>query len=117
MKNCIPTGKGGKIQKIREYGHLLSQEYRDDGIYVKARVPAEIFVTVMPECLINKGKTAPYIAFCDDTTQYMVFFVLTKEMESATIKLQFFERLASGKRVAVLLWVLRVRRNYVRCFR
>ena len=41
--------EGGKLQRIREYGHLLSEEYRDDGIYVKARVPAEIFVSVMPE--------------------------------------------------------------------
>ena len=41
--------EGGKLQRIREYGHLLSEEYRDDGIYVKARVPAEIFMSVMPE--------------------------------------------------------------------
>ena len=41
--------EGGKLQRIREYGHLLSEEYRDDGMYVKARVPAEIFMSVMPE--------------------------------------------------------------------
>ena len=28
---------------------LLSEEYREDGIFVKARVPAEIFVSVMPK--------------------------------------------------------------------
>lgn len=43
--------EGGKLQRIREYGQLLSEEYRDDGILVKARVPAEIFVSVMPETL------------------------------------------------------------------
>lgn len=41
--------EGGKLQRIREYGQLLSEEYRDDGIFVKARIPAEIFVSVMPE--------------------------------------------------------------------
>ena len=43
--------EGGKLQRIREYGQLLSEDYRDDGILVKARVPAEIFVSVMPEVL------------------------------------------------------------------
>ena len=41
--------EAGKIQIIREYGSLLSEEYREDGIFVKARVPAEIFVSVMPK--------------------------------------------------------------------
>lgn len=41
--------EGGKLQRIREYGKLLSEEYRENGIYVKARVPAEIFISVMPE--------------------------------------------------------------------
>lgn len=33
----------GKIQSIRKYGELLEEEYRDDGIYVKAYVPAEMY--------------------------------------------------------------------------
>ena len=41
--------EAGKIQIIREYGSLISEEYREDGIFVKARVPAEIFVSVMPK--------------------------------------------------------------------
>ena len=41
--------EAGKIQIIREYGSLLSEEYREDGIFVKARVPAEIFASVMPK--------------------------------------------------------------------
>ena len=41
--------EAGKIQIIREYGTLLSEEYKENGIYVRARVPAEIFWKVMPE--------------------------------------------------------------------
>ena len=41
--------EAGKIQIIREYGTLLSEEYKENGIYVRARVPAEIFRKVMPE--------------------------------------------------------------------
>lgn len=33
----------GKIQQIRKYGQLLEEEYRDEGIYVKAYVPKEIY--------------------------------------------------------------------------
>ena len=41
--------EAGKLQIIREYGSLISEEYREDGIFVKARVPAEIFISVMPK--------------------------------------------------------------------
>lgn len=33
----------GQIQTIRKSGQLLSEEYQDDGIHVKAYVPAELF--------------------------------------------------------------------------
>lgn len=33
----------GKIQVIRKYGQLLEEEYRDDGIYVKAYLPKDIY--------------------------------------------------------------------------
>ena len=33
----------GRIQTIRKSGQLLSEEYQDDGIHVKAYVPAELF--------------------------------------------------------------------------
>ena len=39
----------GLIQLIRKYGQLLEEEYRGDGIYVKAYVPMEIYGTVTPE--------------------------------------------------------------------
>lgn len=35
--------EAGVIQKIRQYGSLLSEEYEEDGIHVKAYVPAELF--------------------------------------------------------------------------
>ena len=35
--------EAGKIQLIRKYGQLISEEYRDDGIAVAAYVPAELF--------------------------------------------------------------------------
>ena len=41
--------QAGRIQKIRDLGQLLSEEYREDGIFVRAKIPAEYFVQVMPE--------------------------------------------------------------------
>lgn len=41
--------EAGKIQIIREYGQLLSEEYRENGIFVRAKVPVEFFAKVMPE--------------------------------------------------------------------
>lgn len=42
--------EAGKLQLIREYGQLLSEEYREDGIFVQAKIPREYFVRVMPHC-------------------------------------------------------------------
>ncbi len=36
----------GKIQIIRKYGQLLEEEYREDGIFVKAYVPKEVYANV-----------------------------------------------------------------------
>ena len=49
LEELFSYREAGKLQRIREYGQLLSEDYLNDGIYVKARVPAEIFVSVMPE--------------------------------------------------------------------
>lgn len=35
--------EAGKIQQIRSAGELLEEEYREDGIFVKAYVPAEVY--------------------------------------------------------------------------
>ena len=39
----------GVISLIRKYGQLLEEEYREDGIYVKAYVPMEIYGAVTPD--------------------------------------------------------------------
>ena len=36
----------GKIQLIRKFGQLLEEEYREEGIYVRANVPREIYGNV-----------------------------------------------------------------------
>jgi GTP-binding protein HflX len=33
----------GKIQTIRKYGQLLEEEYQQEGIYIKAYVPKDIY--------------------------------------------------------------------------
>ena len=35
--------QAGKLQTIRKYGQLLSEEYTEEGIKVTAYVPAELF--------------------------------------------------------------------------
>lgn len=39
IEEVIPYEQAGRIQKIREYGKLEVEEYRENGIYVKAAVP------------------------------------------------------------------------------
>ncbi|MCD8300027.1 MAG: GTPase HflX [Clostridiales bacterium] len=41
IQKTYPYDKAGDIQRIRKYGELLTEEYREDGIYVEAWVPAE----------------------------------------------------------------------------
>jgi len=48
LEYVYPYGKAGEIQKIRKYGQLLTEEYRDDGIYVQAYVPAELWNQLKP---------------------------------------------------------------------
>ena len=47
VERLFPYQEAGKIQLIREYGQLISEEYTDTGIVVKARVPKEIYPTVV----------------------------------------------------------------------
>ena len=46
IERLYPYSEAGKIQLIRKYGQLLEEEYREDGIYVKAYVPREIYGNV-----------------------------------------------------------------------
>ncbi len=43
IERTYDYSEAGKIQLIRKYGELLVEEYREDGIYVKAFVPKEIY--------------------------------------------------------------------------
>ena len=43
LERLFSYQEAGKIQTIRKYGELLSEEYEADGIAVKAYVPAELF--------------------------------------------------------------------------
>ena len=47
VERLFPYQEAGKIQLIREYGQLLSEEYTESGIAVKARVPKEIYTKIV----------------------------------------------------------------------
>lgn len=47
FEHIFPYTETSKIQVIRKYGQLLEEEYREDGIYVKAYLPKEIYMQLM----------------------------------------------------------------------
>ncbi len=47
LERLIPYSETAVIQKIRKSGRLLEEEYRAEGIYVKAYVPKELYYTVV----------------------------------------------------------------------
>lgn len=47
VERVFPYQEAGKIQLIRENGQLLSEEYTENGIHVKARIPKEIYHKVI----------------------------------------------------------------------
>jgi len=46
IERVYPYADAGLIQLIRKYGQLLEEDYRAEGIYVKAYVPMEIYGNV-----------------------------------------------------------------------
>lgn len=48
IERVYPYQEAGRIQLIRKYGRLLEEDYREEGIYVKAYVPMEIYGSVTP---------------------------------------------------------------------
>ncbi len=42
FSHTYPYEQAGEIQRIRKYGELLTEEYREDGIYVEAYVPPDL---------------------------------------------------------------------------
>lgn len=43
LERIFTYNEAGKIQAIRKYGQLLTEEYREDGIFVKAYLPKEVY--------------------------------------------------------------------------
>lgn len=53
IKRVVPYAEGGKLASVRKYGQLLKEEYREDGIYIEAYVPKDIF-TLIDACTTVK---------------------------------------------------------------
>ncbi len=47
LERLYPYSQAGTIQTVRRYGELLAEEYREDGIFIKAYVPAELYGQVI----------------------------------------------------------------------
>lgn len=45
--------EAGKIQKIRRYGELLEEDYREDGIFIRAYVPSELYRNIQSDAIVN----------------------------------------------------------------
>lgn len=43
LEGVFPYDQGGQLTIIRKYGELLEEDYRENGIYVKAFVPVELY--------------------------------------------------------------------------
>lgn len=43
MERVFSYEEAGKIQTVRKYGQLLEEEYRQEGIYIKAYVPKDVY--------------------------------------------------------------------------
>ena len=38
----LPFSRAGEIQTIRKYGQLIQEEYTEEGIFVRAKVPSRL---------------------------------------------------------------------------
>ncbi len=43
IENVFPYNEAGKIQTIRKYGQLLEEEFRQDGIFVRAYISKDVY--------------------------------------------------------------------------
>ena len=43
LEGVFPYSEGGQVSLVRKFGELLEEEYQEDGIYVKAFVPRELY--------------------------------------------------------------------------
>lgn len=44
IEKVFPFDQAGKLQSIRKYGQLLEESYQEDGIFVRAYIPYEIYI-------------------------------------------------------------------------
>ena len=42
IDKILPYNEAGKLQMIRQYGQLISEEYIEQGIAVRANIPKEL---------------------------------------------------------------------------
>jgi len=42
IEKILPYNEAGKLQMIRQYGHLISEEYAEQGIIIQANIPKEL---------------------------------------------------------------------------
>lgn len=47
LEKLFPYKDAGKLQTIRKVGQLLSEDYREDGIFVTAYVPTEVYFSLI----------------------------------------------------------------------
>lgn len=43
LEGIFSYEQGGQISTIRKYGELLEEEFRENGVYIKAFVPVELY--------------------------------------------------------------------------
>lgn len=51
LEGMFPYDQGGQLTVIRKYGELLEEDYRENGIYVKAFVPVELYKNLKEKML------------------------------------------------------------------
>ena len=49
LERTFSYDRAGQLQTVRKYGELLEEEYREDGIYIKAFVPEAVYQRLMRE--------------------------------------------------------------------
>lgn len=55
LEEVFPYDMAGNIATIRKYGELLEEEYRENGIYVRAFVPIEVYRKLMAAVKVTQS--------------------------------------------------------------
>lgn len=56
LEHLFPYEQAGAIQMVRKSGQLLKEEYREDGIYVKAYVPPKVYHQCTKGHTVREGR-------------------------------------------------------------